>query len=179
MPDVPPIFVAAEPRRRLVRLPRWGWFLFVTMVVITASALSTLPVSIARIDRQNQLPYFDDSEVTYLSQASVGKKRWLTKYDGTEHSRQLKTVDVPSNDKDFERLIQALVPIRFNARAAFVKPEYQIAILNGKNGVLIQVGQTSGENSDEILVKYYGRHYSGGKPDEFKAIAETILRDSN
>ena len=146
------------------------------IVVLAGGAAALLLFQNDPPPRHGLNPRLDAKEITHLSEVSVGKLRWLVKYDEAGH--QTRFVKVLPDEQDFENLILTLLPIRDGTTAAFRHPDYGIVIQAGKNGVTIRVSHNSPGDAGEMLVEYDGRYFSGGNSAEFRAIAESLLRQS-
>ena len=172
-----PAPVTPEPRQKSRQLPASCWVLTATLVVIVGAAGALSVLQLAQPSRREQqfFPRLDADQVTYLSQASRGKLRWLKRYDETGSETKARAVEVPRYEQNFERLILTLLPIRDEKAVALRVPDYEITIMTGNRGVSIRIGFKSGVDDGEMLVEHHGRFYSGGNSADFKAIAEALL----
>jgi len=100
------------------------------------------------------------------------------KYDET--GRPAASFEFDSGEREFERLILTLLPIRDEKTLALRRKKYMVWVFVGnRGGPTIYVGFTPDDDGDaELLVEYHGRYYSGGNAVEFKAIAESLLQRS-
>src|SRR5436853_2631519 len=87
MSDSTPSTASAEPRRRLFRLPHWGWFLLATAILV-----------VGFVGLSVWLPYYQEQQV--VRQIKAWEFAIIeTKKDGSDWLRQIIGDDVPIFDR--------------------------------------------------------------------------------
>ncbi len=173
--------MSTPPETRVLTKSLFRWYaialILILVVLAGAGALSVYqldsPESHAR-----QFPTLDAKAVSHFAAASRERHCWVVETD--ESGRRTREFESPSGGQDFERLILAFLPIRDREAAPPIASTglYDITILTGNRGVQFRVQCSPTEDEADLLIEHHGQKYSGGNSIKFKAIAESLLQQS-